>query len=199
MQRILNAFDENLYDRLLNAEKPLFAILPLQEVVNIESMISYYSLNDGNFEFMHSVLSSHVIALAIEQNNYIVKNDHPEWLNNLISNLNKIDFMTLPMKEIISTIGYTHEHICREFKKHMGITLGKYIQRTKCAYSLSLLTDTNIPIIEIANKLYFPDESNYIATFKKIYNITPGGWRKHLFRQGNLREIKPVNYTDKGE
>ena len=181
MKRILNAFDENLYDKLLHADAPMYSILPLQEVANIESMISYYSINDSNFEFMHSVLTSHVIACALEQNNYIVKNDNPEWLNTLISNLNKIDFMILPMKEIISSIGYSHEHVCREFKKYMGTTLGKYIQRMKCAYSLSLLTDKSIPIIYIANKLYFPDESNYITTFKRIYNITPGEWRKHLY------------------
>ena len=183
MKRILDAFDPTLYDTLMASDEPMFSLLPLQELVNLESMVSYYSLNESNFEFMHAVLASHVIACAIEQNNYIVKNDKPEWLNNLISNLNKIDFMTLPMKDIISSIGYSQEHVCREFKKHMGTTLGKYIQRMKCLYSLSLLTDKSIPIIDIANKLYFPDESNYIATFKKIYNITPGEWRKHLKNQ----------------
>lgn len=186
MKRILNGFSEGLYDKLLNAEKPLFSVLPPQELAHLESMISYYSINDSNFEFMHSVLTSHVIACAIEQNNYIVKNDNPEWLNTLISNLNKIDFMTLPIKEIISSIGYSQEHICREFKKYMGTTLGKYVKRMKCAYSLSLLTDKNIPIVCIANKLYFPDESNYITTFKKIYNITPGEWRKHVYSQSTI-------------
>ena len=182
MKRILDAFDINLYDSLLAAEKPLFAIIPPQELTNIESMISYYSLNESRFEFMHAVLASHVIACAIEQNNYPVKNDKPEWINTLLANLNKIDFMTLPIREIISTIGYSQEHVCREFKKYMGTTLGKYIQRIKCMYSLSLLTDKSIPIVEISNKLYFPDESNFITAFKKIYNITPGEWRKHVNR-----------------
>ena len=180
MKRILNAFAVNLYETLLTAEKPLFAVIPPQELANIESMISYYSLNDSHFEFMHAVLTSHVIACALEQNNYLKKNDKPEWINNLLDNLNKIDFMTLPLKEIISTIGYSQEHVCREFKKFTGTTLGKYIQRMKCMYSLSLLTDKSIRIVDIANKLYFPDESNYITTFKKIYNITPGEWRKQI-------------------
>lgn len=180
IKRILNAFNDGLYDTMLHAEKPFFSRLPLQEVINLESMINYYSMNDSHFEFMHSVLTSHVLACAIEQNSYILKKDKPEWLNTLLINLNKFDFMTLPMREIISSIGYSQEHICREFKKHMGSTLGKYLQRMKCMYSLSLLTDTNIPIIDIANKLCFPDESNYITTFRKLYNITPGEWRKHF-------------------
>ncbi|MBP5308484.1 MAG: AraC family transcriptional regulator [Clostridia bacterium] len=182
MKRILNAFDADLYYALLNAEKPLFSVIPLQELNNIESMISYYSLNESRFEFMHAVLTSHVIACAIEQNNYLVKKDKPEWINNLLANLNKIDFMTMPIKEIVSAIGYSQEHVCREFKKYTGTTLGKYIQRIKCMYSLSLLTDKSIPIVDIANKLYFPDESNFITAFKKIYNITPGEWRKQINR-----------------
>jgi len=180
MRRILNAFEDNLYEKLLNADKPLFAHIPLPELTNIESMINYYSLNESNFEFMHSVLTSHIIALAFEQNNYIIKNDKPEWLNLLLANLNSIDFLTLPMQKIISSIGYSQEHVCREFKKHMNTTLSRYIQKMKCMYSLSLLTDKSIPIVDIANKLYFPDESNFITTFKKIYNMTPGEWRKHL-------------------
>ena len=180
MKRILNAFGEDYYERLLHAERPLFALLPIQEVINIESMISYYSLSDRHFEFMHSVLVSHVIACAIEQNKYITKKDKPTWLNDLLLNFNKLDFLLLPMKQIISSIGYSQEYICREFKKYMGTTLSKYIRKMKCMYSLSLLNDTNIPIVDIANKLYFPDESNYITTFRKIYNITPGEWRKHV-------------------
>ena len=180
IKRILNAFDESLYDALLSAENPLFALIPLEEVNYIESMINHYSLNDEHFEFMHAVLSSHLIACAIEQNHYLTKDDKPEWLNTLLTNLNKVDFMLLPMKDIISSLKYSQEHICRVFKKHMGTTLGKYIKKKKCMYSLSLLTDKSIPIVDIANKLYFPDESNYIAAFRKIYNITPGEWRKHV-------------------
>ncbi len=198
MMRILNAFGGNLYDKLLNAEKPLFSIIPPQELANLESMISYYSINDSNFEFMHSVLVSHVMACAIEQNNYIKKNDNPEWLNTLISNLNKIDYMVRPIHELVSDIGYTQDHICREFKKHMGTTLGKYIKRVKCAYSLPLLTDKNIPIAYIAKKLHFPDESNYISTFKKIYSITPGEWRRHIQPQSTIVP-HAINSNNNGE
>lgn len=77
MRRILNAFEDNLYEKLLHADKPLFAHIPLPELTSIESMISYYSLNESNFEFMHSVLTSHILACAFEQNNYIVKTINP--------------------------------------------------------------------------------------------------------------------------
>ena len=50
----------------------------------------------------------------------------------------------------------------------------------KCMHSLSLLEDTDIPVVNIASMLYFPDESNYITSFRKIYNVTPGEWRRRV-------------------
>ena len=180
MRRILNAFKEGFYEELLQAEKPLFALLPMSDVLHIENMINEYSLGEGSFEFMHSVITAHILACALEQNNHTEKTDAPTWLTTLLDKLNNLDFLTLPMREIISSIGYSQEYICREFKKHTGTTLTKYIRKMKCMHSLSLLEDTNIPVVHIASMLYFPDESNYITTFRKIYNITPGEWRKRV-------------------
>ena len=180
MKRILNAFGDGFYYTLLNANKPLFSLLPVSEMLNIEKIINEYSLSDKPFEFMHSVITSHIIACALEQNNSTSKKDKPAWLNTLLEKLNSLDFLILPMKEIIAPIGYSQEYICREFKKYTGTTLSKYIRNMKCMHALSLLEDTDIPVINIATMLYFPDESNFITTFRKIYNITPGEWRKRI-------------------
>ena len=102
------------------------------------------------------------------------------WLNRLLDKLNDLDFLVLPMKDIISYVGYSQEYICREFKKHTGTTLSKYIRKMKCMHSLSLLEDTDIPVVNIASMLYFPDESNYITNFRKICNVTPGEWRRRV-------------------
>ena len=180
MKRILNAFKEGFYEELMQAEKPLSSLLPLPDVLHIENLINKYSLNEASFEFMHAVITSHIIACALEQNHQTEKTDAPTWLATLLDKLNNLDFLILPMREIISSIDYSQEYICREFKKHTGTTLTKYIRKMKCMHSLTLLEDTNIPVVQIASMLYFPDESNYITTFRKIYNITPGEWRKRV-------------------
>ena len=54
-------------------------------------------------------------------------------------------------------------------------------------HSLSLLEDTDIPVVNIASMLYFPDESNYITNFRKIYNVTPGEWRRRV--QGKQTKV----------
>ena len=180
MKRILTAFGEGFYEELLNAEKPLSAMLSVSDIANVEKLISLHSLQDRPFDFMHSLITTHIIACALEQKHSTTKKDKPSWLNALLEKLNILEFLVQPMKEIISSVGYSQEYICREFKKYTGTTLSKYIRKMKCIHSLSLLEDTDIPIINIATMLYFPDESNYITTFRKIYNVTPGEWRKKV-------------------
>ena len=180
MKRILNGFGEGYYDKLLHADAPLFSQLPISEVMNIETIINEHSLSEIPLEFIHSVITSYIIACAIEHNARTAKKATPAWLNRLLDKLNDLDFLVLPMKEIISFVGYSQEYICREFKKHTGTTLSKYIRKMKCMHSLSLLEDTDIPVVNIASMLYFPDESNYITNFRKIYNVTPGEWRRRV-------------------
>lgn len=179
MRRILNSFEDNLYDKMLSADEPLSVILPMTYVKQMESTINYYCMNDENFDFMHTVIVSHVVACMLEQKNH-EDNNRPDWINELISNFNREDFMIQDMDAIISSTGYSQCYVCRQFKKHVGTTLTQYIQQTKCLYSLSLLADPNIRVIDIAYRLHFNSESNYISIFKKIYKLTPGQWKKNI-------------------
>ena len=179
LKRLLDALDPSLYENLLNAKAPLFGMIPLASLKSLESTINYYSLNDENFEFMHTVIVSHILSLIIEQKNYL-RHDMPEWINKLITDLNNEDFMTQRMEQIISSVGYTQSYICRQFKKYTQKTLTDYIHFCKCRYSTTLLSNIDIPISKIAHRLVFADQSAYTRIFKSFYNITPNKWRMQL-------------------
>lgn len=182
MKRLLNALDENLYPALFNAQKPLSATLSISYAKEFESTLNYYCMNDENFEFMHSVIVSHLIACTLEISRN-EKRNAPDWINTLTNNFNREEFMIKSMDDIISSTGYSQSHVCRGFKKYMGVTLIEYIYKTKCLYSLSLLQDTKVSVADIAYRLNFSDESRYINIFKRIYKTTPGQWRKNFFAQ----------------
>ena len=153
MQRICSAIDERLYDRLLSRERPLSAL--------------------------HSVIVSHILCSVIERQRG-TQSSYPSWLTQLIVDLDREDFMTKSVQEIIDTTGYNQSYLCRQFKRYTNQTLVEYIHKRKCNYSISLLPDLGISISQIAQRLHFTDESAYIRTFKQIYNTTPGQWRKKL-------------------
>ncbi len=64
-------------------------------------------------------------------------------------------------------------HFSRLFKEITGIGLNQYINNIRISAAEKLLTETNLPVTQIATDCGFND-SNYFATvFKKIKGITP--------------------------
>ncbi|MCI8459456.1 MAG: AraC family transcriptional regulator [Clostridia bacterium] len=179
MKRICAAIDENLYDTLLSKRYPLSASLSVSETNQFESLLNYFAGRDDDFSMMHSVIASHILCTVLENQRY-AQIEYPLWLTQLLVNLDREDFMTKSVKEIIDSIGYNQSYVCRQFRKYTGQTLVEYIHKRKCSYSVLLLPGIGIPIAQIAQRLQFSDESTYIRIFKQIYGITPGQWRKKL-------------------
>ena len=182
MKRICNALDKNLYDDLNSREYPVSAVLSIGETKRLESSLNYYTSQNEDFDFMHSVLVTHILCSVLENQRYAQK-EYPQWLVQLLMNLDREDFMTKTVKEIIEPIGYNQSYICRQFKKYTEQTLVEYIHKRKCSYSLFLISNTETPIAQIAQRLQFADESAFIRTFKRIYGITPGQYRKKLSKE----------------
>ena len=179
MKRICGALGENLYDDLLSRKYPLSALFSADETNRFESTLNYFADSNEDFETMHSVIVSHILCLVME-NQRFAQIEYPPWLTQLLTNLDREDFMTKSVREIIDTVGYNQSYLCRQFKQYTGKTLVDYIHKRKCSYSVLLLPRLGIPISQIAQRLHFADESTYIRIFKQIYNITPGQWRKQL-------------------
>ena len=177
MQKICAGLDTNLYSQLYNLKDPLSATLPLTHLEHLEAMIFYYLHNEKDFNFIHTVFVSHLLTFLLAEAKY-TDNRYPKWINTLVDNLNKEDFMVQPMSAIVASTGYSQGYVCRTFKKYMHTTLTTYIQHVKCTYSISLLENPDICGSEIAYRLNFSDESAYISCFKKYYGLTPGQWRK---------------------
>lgn len=178
MKRICAALRSDLYDELLAADRPLSAVLSADETNRLESSLNYFTSQSEDFEFMHTVIVSHILCSMLENRRY-VQTEYPLWLIELLKNLDRESFMIKSMKEIVQSVNYNQSYICRRFKKFTGQTLVKYIHKRKCSYSLFLLSDSTISIAQIAERLAFSDESTYIRIFRQVYGATPGQWRKN--------------------
>ena len=63
-------------------------------------------------------------------------------------------------------------HLLREFKKHSGTTIHKYIIQKKLILSKELILK-GIPITDVFKQCGFGDYSNFFRAFKKEYGVTP--------------------------
>lgn len=88
--------------------------------------------------------------------------------------------ITLPLsvQEIADCLEISREHLSRIFKDQLGITPYSFIINTKMEKAKIELTQTLIPIKEIAYDMGFSSPELFTQIFKRNYKITPKQFRK---------------------
>ena len=85
-------------------------------------------------------------------------------------------------------LGVTDRHLRRLFKDRFGVTPGQYLRTRRLLLAKSLLTDTQLPVIEVAKLAGFGSLSGFHQLFKACYRMSPARLRQSGGRtQGPLR------------
>lgn len=84
----------------------------------------------------------------------------------------------LGIEELTKLTKWKKDHFSRLFTKYLGLTPYQYVLSRKIEKAKTLLSDTLIPINEIAFELGFDSHSNFYHIFKKIADDTPENFRK---------------------
>lgn len=85
---------------------------------------------------------------------------------------------TITVEELSRFAGYSHDHFVKIFKTFFGCLPLKYISDVKLEYAKKRLTETNLPISSIAEKLGFCDASYFGRFFKNKTGLSPLQYRK---------------------
>ncbi|MDF2657685.1 MAG: hypothetical protein K0Q94_476 [Paenibacillus sp.] len=71
-------------------------------------------------------------------------------------------------------------NISRLFKANYGVKLVDYLTHTRIERSKELLSQSDLPVQEVAAKVGYINSLTYIKVFKKMTGLTPGAYRKQL-------------------
>ena len=75
-------------------------------------------------------------------------------------------------------VHFSQEYLLRTFKKKEGITILQYINDMKLDAARSYLTDTDLPVREIAEKLGFTSQGYFGKFFRSKTGMTPNAYRE---------------------
>ncbi|MDO5522468.1 MAG: AraC family transcriptional regulator [Bacteroidia bacterium] len=84
----------------------------------------------------------------------------------------------IDIKEIASKLGTSYSWFRKFFKEYTGYAPAQYFQELKLRKAKVLLTETNLPIKEIAYELNFSSIEYFLSFFKQRVKITPSEYRK---------------------
>lgn len=84
----------------------------------------------------------------------------------------------IDIKGIAANLGTSYSWFRKFFKEYTGYAPAQYFQELKLSKAKELLTETNLPIKEIAYELNFSSIEYFLSFFKQRVKITPSEYRK---------------------
>ena len=107
-----------------------------------------------------------------------VKNDYYERIGKAVDFMENNLMKKLTVEMIAKEAFFSKYHFIRVFKAMTGETVGNYLRRRRISKSSKQLINSNRSILDIAFDYQFESQEAYSRSFKKIYNTSPGKYRK---------------------
>lgn len=125
--------------------------------------------------YINTILFNKDIVLDIDIKKSNLIDSIIEYINNNIEEDITID-------ELAEYCYLSKFHLSREFKRHTGTTIHKYIVQKKLIQSKELILN-NISIKEVYKKCGFGDYSNFFRAFKNEYGVTPKQFYESMYKE----------------
>jgi AraC family transcriptional regulator len=102
----------------------------------------------------------------------------PHWLEKTREFLHDNFAESLVLEDVVKVAGVHPVHLARVYRKKYGCTIGEYVRRLRAEYALRQISQTRLPLSQIAHHAGFADQSHLNKIFKNIYNLTPSEYRR---------------------
>ena len=189
MMRLSSGMRVKGKNSLQNAKNNTLVLLTLVSRASIAGGLNLeisYNLNDYYADRLTQCESvSEVARLSQEMLEDYVQRNRIRIKNAGISRpvKNAMDYIGLHIRENISlselarSAGYTEYYFSRKFKEETGRSVADYIGSAKTEEAKLLLTDSSLPVQEIAEELGFGSRNHFFWTFRKYTGMSPSEYR----------------------
>lgn len=190
--------DTSKYDRIkmlvglpvISADKDISSFLSEKEAVfarlspekTEKAKALFETIASENDSFMKNAESlSCALALLVmlcRNSNGELKSTY-DAMSNVLRYINEKISERIDIDSLCEVVHMSKYHLCRKFKKHMGITIMQYITDTRVELAKDMLIGKEkISVSEVSEKCGFTNVSYFCAIFKKVTGLSPLEYRK---------------------
>jgi AraC family transcriptional regulator, transcriptional activator of pobA len=83
----------------------------------------------------------------------------------------------LSLRDVASELGITPGHLTTVVRRRTGRTVQEWIIERRMAEARSLLSDTELPVAEIARRVGMSDPGYFSRQFRRTHGMSPRDWR----------------------
>lgn len=127
-------------------------------------------------------LSMQIIAQLVTdfEVNVKVKSEVPDTISQIISEIQDQFMEPLKISDLAEKYSYSYAYFSKYFKKYVGVSPKVYLTSLRIQKSVDLINESNLSLIEIAQKVGFSDEKSFYKAFFDSYQTTPGRVRASI-------------------
>lgn len=176
--------DNRIDHGFFSKQKAIFSIGLNNEIVELYRQAIQHAIEQkSGFQQILAGIVNHLLGLAYSiDKNYAFEGSESR---NQIDKAKVIileNYKEIKPKEIAEKLNMSYSNFRKIFKEYTGFAPSQYIQELKIQKSKELLTNTMVPVKEIAYLMGFENQEYFFTAFKKKTQTTPVEYRK--FTQG---------------
>lgn len=99
-------------------------------------------------------------------------------MNKLIARVDRVSDCRLTIAEMAETVGLSESWFSNVFKQTTGKTPLQWQLAKRIDHAKTLLTESELPVADIAAQLGFSDQAHFTKVFRQIVGNTPAAWRR---------------------
>lgn len=84
----------------------------------------------------------------------------------------------ITLEEVCDAVGFSASYFSVLFKKETGEGFAKYLIKVRMDEAKRLLRETNLPVVEICERVGYSDRKHFTRTFNKTAGLNPAEYRK---------------------
>lgn len=88
------------------------------------------------------------------------------------------EYPTLTVESLAAALDVTPAHLSRSFRAAVGIPPKQYITAARLDRAIFLLSHTDLPLRDIADRIGYDNYNNFYVTFRREYGVSPEVYRK---------------------
>ena len=92
----------------------------------------------------------------------------------------------IALRQVADACDLSVSHFARAFKKSFRTPPYRWLMERRVARARDLMTNSRLPLADIAIRCGFPDQSALNRSFKRVHGVTPGTWRRGATRVRNV-------------
>ena len=128
-----------------------------------------------------------VLAAMVRNDALQIKPRRSDWLKAVCACLNERYREALTLKELAEEAQVHPVHLARSFQKRYQCSIGEFVRRLRVAAACDEITDSDLPLAEIAARNGFSDQSHLCRAVKEKTGLSPRQLRRDVNPRNAVR------------